>query len=87
MQDRLISTLAMVRDPRLRRLFATCGLALDSESLEPLHHDLMLEVLLDIAPEYVPPDEQEHYEGWREIIAMAEFRTATATYDALTDEE
>lgn len=52
--DQPISVFAMARDPRLRRLFALVGRSLAEGSIE--HVWAFEDVLLDIAPEYLPPD-------------------------------
>lgn len=71
MEDKLIPTLAMTRDPRLRKLFAICGMILDSEAAEPTDHDRLTEVMLDIAPEYLPPDDEVDEDDWIELIGAA----------------
>lgn len=57
MTDRTTSVFAMVRDPRLRRLFALVGRALADQDLNPDVEDAFYAAMLDLAPEYLPPDE------------------------------
>lgn len=65
MTDQLIPTLAMAQDPRLRRLFALVGLCLEAEDL--INEGDVHDVLFTLAPEYVPPQENEYYDEWRQM--------------------
>lgn len=60
MADQMIPTLAMTRDPRLRRLFALVGRAYAEEvegwGLEPETLDALFYTLMDLAPEFLPPE-------------------------------
>lgn len=73
--DRLIPTLAMTRDPRLRKLFAHVGRVIHDDmegavapDMTPLYDDL-----LDLAPEYLPPEFGPDEDGslmaeWQEMV-------------------
>lgn len=75
--DQMIPTLAMARDPRLRRLFALVGRALADDELFA-HEDDIRDVMLTVAPEYLPPDntdvdfsDDEIAEDWRALVGEA----------------
>lgn len=78
MSDQLIPTLAMANDPRLRRLFALVGRILDgagmTTALSPRLEDELQDVMLALAPEYLPPDDtdDEHLrEQWDDLVHEA----------------
>lgn len=79
MSDQLIPTLAMARDPRLRRLFAFVGLAIREDEtgvgmLSARTSDALHGSLLDLAPEYLPPDytdPDQDDEQWAEMVRKA----------------
>lgn len=55
--DKPISVFAMKRDPRLRKLFALVGRGLADFDFNPDVEDAFYDVLLDLCPEFLPPDE------------------------------
>lgn len=57
MSDKAISVFEMTRDPRLRRLFALVGRTIADNELYEDAEDDFYGALLDLAPEYLPPDE------------------------------
>lgn len=69
-EDRLIPTLAMTLDPRLRRLFALAGKTLhEGDTIDT--GDALYDALLTLAPEYVPPEEDEHQAEWERLVKEA----------------
>lgn len=69
--EQLIPTLAMTSDRRLRRLFALVGIALDERIRDPDLEDELNDVMLDIAPEFMPPDATDDvalYDEWAVFI-------------------
>lgn len=75
--DQLISTFAMDRDPRLRRLFALVGQALADGDLSDVE-DRLYGILLDLAPEYLPLDEVGGPDDDSQIVADWEAMIANA---------
>lgn len=81
--DRMIPTLAMAQDRRLRRLFALVGFALaDGTLADPDLEDAIERILLDLAPEYLPPDDwaahpddSDMARQWQGLIDAAITRT------------
>lgn len=73
MTETTIPTLQMATDSRLRRLFALVGSALHEGDIDP-HRDALEALLLDIAPEFLPPDgidDPSVWEGWRDLVNEA----------------
>jgi hypothetical protein len=67
-EDQYIGVFAMARDVRLRRLFALVGRALAEDELWYVE-DGLRDCLLDLAPEYLPPNEPECDTGpWSQAV-------------------
>lgn len=66
-----ISTLAMVQDPRLRRMFALVGLAIDGGIADLDVEDRLLTSMFDLAPEYAPPFEDDLRAEWAGLVKDA----------------
>lgn len=68
----MIPTLQMAQEPRLRRLFAIIGDALLDETFwDSEVTDELTDVMLDIAPEFLPPDDDDLMADWEAMIARA----------------
>lgn len=70
MSEATIPTMQMTSDYRLRRLFALVGSALHEDDISP-HADALESLLLDIAPEFLPPDGTDDpalWGGWRDLV-------------------
>lgn len=66
-----VSVLAVAQDARFRKLFALAGRACDElQAHDPEIADVLQDALLDVAPEYVPPmdDNDELRAEWAELV-------------------
>lgn len=70
MTNRLLTAMAKGDMSRLRRVFALVGIALDDGDLTDVEDDL-IDALLGLAPEYLPPDPADDgalHESWRRMV-------------------
>lgn len=73
METQTLPTAAIAAEPRLRRLFALVGSAIYENDIDP-HAQELQDLLLDIAPEFLAPDDTDDpalWDEWRDMVNEA----------------